>query len=326
MPLNESNPKPSSRVEVVPHTDAGERLDQVAARLFPEYSRARLQQWIQSGNLLVNGEPTKAKHKVRGGETLSLEPIVEPQGDWLAQDLPLNIVYEDEHILVLNKGANAVVHPAAGNASGTVLNALLHHCPDLINLPRGGIVHRLDKDTTGLMVVAKTLTAHQDLVAQLQQRRVGRHYQAVVVGLVDAEGKVKTHIGRHPRQRKKMAVLSNGGKEAITHYQVVRRFACHSHVALKLETGRTHQIRVHMQHIGHPLVGDPVYGGRARTQRRLSLELNEALKTFPRQALHAAKLALIHPLTRQSMAWDAPMPEDMSVLIDKLSSEGTIEQ
>jgi 23S rRNA pseudouridine1911/1915/1917 synthase len=304
---------------IVPESYAGERLDQVAAQLFPAYSRARLQQWIKQQALQIDGQVGKAKQKVVGGERLSLIPILEAQGDWLAQDLPLDIVFEDEHILVLNKAANAVVHPAAGNASGTVLNALLHHCASLASLPRGGIVHRLDKDTTGLMVVAKTLQAHQNLVNQLQGRRVGRQYVAVVNGLVGGEGTVNAPMGRHPIHRKKMAVVKNGGKEAITHYRVMRRFARHSLLSLTLETGRTHQIRVHMQSIGHPLVGDPVYGGRARAARRLGEEVLRHLQEFPRQALHAERLQLKHPASGETMSWQVALPEDMAMLIQILA-------
>lgn len=321
MPLT-PQPEPGSSLEaVVPMTFAGERLDQVAAQLFPDFSRARLQEWIKQEALRVNGRGAKVRQKVQGGETLILTPVIEPQGHWQPEDLPLDIVFEDDHILVLNKAANAVVHPAAGNTSGTVLNALLHHCEGLVGLPRGGIVHRLDKDTTGLMVVAKTLQAHQFLVAQLQQRKVGRHYLAIVAGLVKAQGTVNEPMGRHPVHRKKMAVVKNGGKAAITHYRLVTRFWRHSLVALKLETGRTHQIRVHMQSLGHPLVGDPVYGGRIRVARDLSSDLTARLKAFPRQALHAKRLELMHPHSNELMVWETDLPADMAELVRALAKE-----
>lgn len=301
----------------VPLGAVGDRLDVVAAQLFPDFSRARLQEWIKDQHLLVDGGVGKPKQKLQGGEILTLTPLLEPQGEWLAEDIPLDVVFEDEHILLLNKSDNAVVHPAAGNASGTVLNALLHHDPSLANLPRGGIVHRLDKDTTGLMVVAKTLQAHQSLVAQLQARTVGRHYYAIVNGLVTAKGKVDAPIGRHPVQRKKMAVVKDG-KQAITHYQTQKHYQRHTYIRLKLETGRTHQIRVHMQSIAHPLVGDPTYGGRVRADKHLSPELSDVIQGFSRQALHAGGLELIHPHTGDHISWECDLPQDMKDLLTHL--------
>lgn len=312
-----------SRHAQVPHELNGARLDQAATALFPEFSRGRLQQWIKGGALTVDGQVGKAKQKVVGGEQLQLIIEDEPQGDWLAEDLPLDIVYEDEGILVINKPANCVVHPAAGNPGGTLLNALLHHRPQLANLPRGGIVHRLDKDTTGLMVVAKTLQSHQSLVAQLQERSVGRHYMAVVNGLVrHKEGRVDAPMGRHPQQRKKMAVLKRGGKEALTHFEVKQRFADHSLLTLRLETGRTHQIRVHMAHIGHPLVGDATYGGRRKLPKKASAELVEAVELLGRQALHAFGLRLINPTSGEEQAWEVALPEDFQRLLQALEQEG----
>jgi len=253
-----------------------------------------------------------------GGEALRLSTELAPEGDWQAEDIPLDIVFEDDTILVINKSANFVVHPAAGNYSGTVLNALLYHCPSLISVPRAGIVHRLDKDTTGLMVVAKTLQAHTNLVAQLQARSVRREYEAVVTGVVIAGGTVDQPVGRHAKQRTKMAVISDG-KEARTHYKVIDRFDGHSHLRLKLETGRTHQIRVHMAHVRHPIVGDDVYAGRLRLHKGASAELQDCIKAFGRQALHAKELELVHPSTGELVGWDSELPEDMLNLLEALA-------
>ena len=305
----------------VPTEMMGERVDQIASSLFSDYSRSRIQQWIKEGQLQVNGRAVKPKEKLLGGEILTLNAEMEEQGEWEAQNIPLDIVYEDNDILVLNKPDQLVVHPAAGNRDGTLLNGLLYHCPDLIHVPRAGIVHRLDKDTTGLMVVAKTLQAHADLVAQLQERTVNREYEAVVTGVMTGGGTVKGAIGRHPRQRQKMAVLDFGGKEATTHYRVVNRYQHHTHVRLKLETGRTHQIRVHMSHIGYPLVGDAAYAGRFKIPRDLSASLVDQLKNFPRQALHAAQLGLIHPVTGEYCEWQAGIPKDMQLLLNALAEE-----
>ncbi|SHG20555.1 23S rRNA pseudouridine1911/1915/1917 synthase [Microbulbifer donghaiensis] len=305
----------------VPAHLAGHRLDQAAAELIPDYSRARLQSWIKGGQLTVNGAQAKPKDKLFGGEQLRLRAELEPQGEWLAQPLDLDIVYEDETLLVLNKPAGLVVHPAAGNPDNTLLNGLLHHCPDLEKIPRAGIVHRLDKDTSGLMVVAKTLPAQTSLVDQLKERSVSRQYDALVQGTITAGGTVDAAIGRHRQNRLKMAVLDFGGKEAITHYRVQERFPAHTLLRCKLETGRTHQIRVHMAHIRHPLVGDPLYGGRPKLPRDASAALIGALQQFPRQALHAAELALIHPQSGEEMHWCAPMPADMLQLLAQLRAD-----
>ncbi|BBM00698.1 23S rRNA pseudouridine(1911/1915/1917) synthase RluD [Microbulbifer sp. GL-2] len=304
----------------VPANMAGRRLDQAAAELIPGYSRARLQSWIKGGQLTLNGAPAKPKDKLFGGERLSLRAELEAQGAWGAEPMDLEIVYEDDSLLVINKPAGLVVHPAAGNPDGTLLNGLLHHCPSQEKIPRAGIVHRLDKDTSGLMVVAKTLTAQAHLVDQLKQRTVSRQYDALVQGSVTGAGKVDAAIGRHRQNRLKMAVLDFGGKEAITHYQVQQRFRAHTLLRCKLETGRTHQIRVHMAHIRHPLVGDPVYGGRPKLPPDASSELIDALQGFSRQALHAAELALIHPQSGEEMHWRASMPADMLALLNLLKS------
>lgn len=309
-----------SRSAQVPADMRGTRLDQAASQLFPDFSRARLQGWIKAGDLKINDRTAKPKEKLAGGEALTLNTTLEQQGDWLPEDIEINIVFEDEHLLVVNKTANMVVHPAVGNYTGTLVNALLHHQSNLVTLPRAGIVHRLDKDTTGLMVVAKTLSAHANLVEQLQARSVSREYEAIATGVIIASGVVEAPIARHPKQRKQMAVVMSG-KEAITHYQVVRRFHGHTRLRLKLETGRTHQIRVHMAYIQHPLVGDCVYGNRVRKLKNITEDLTVALKAFPRQALHAAKLGFIHPASGEYCSWSAPLPNDMRLLLDALKAD-----
>ncbi|TDG12369.1 23S rRNA pseudouridine(1911/1915/1917) synthase RluD [Seongchinamella unica] len=308
---------------VPPELD-NDRLDQVAARLFPDYSRSRLQGWIKKGDLLVDGKQLRPRDKVHGGAELSIDTEPEQAVGWQPQDIDLDILYEDEHILVLNKPAGLVVHPAAGHADGTLVNALLAHAPEMAQLPRGGIVHRLDMETSGIMVAAKSLLAHQDLVAQLQERTVKREYVAVCIGVMTGGGTVDEPIGRHPKQRKKMAVLAVGGKPAITHYRVTRRFGHHTQVAVNLETGRTHQIRVHMAHKHYPLVGDPTYGGRPKIPKGASDELIAALRGFPRQALHARALGLFHPESGEPVHFECPLPEDMQALLSVLEREDPV--
>ncbi|MEQ8516417.1 MAG: 23S rRNA pseudouridine(1911/1915/1917) synthase RluD [Chromatocurvus sp.] len=302
----------------------GERLDQVAARLFPDYSRSRLQAWIRDGALTVDGALLRPREKVAAGARLQLSAQLEDAVGWQAQAIGLDIVYEDESILVLNKPAGLVVHPAAGHHDGTLVNALINHHAAMSQLPRGGIVHRLDKDTSGIMVAAKTLQAHAHLVAQLQARTVGRVYDAVCVGAMTGGATVDAPIGRHPRQRKKMAVVPEGGKPAVTHYRVARRFGHHTHVTVRLETGRTHQIRVHLSHRHYPLVGDPVYGGRPRVPAGASQRLVDALRAFPRQALHARELHLVHPRSGEDSVFDCPLPADMSGLLALLAEEDPV--
>ncbi|MDK8465937.1 23S rRNA pseudouridine(1911/1915/1917) synthase RluD [Marinobacter sp. SS13-12] len=301
----------------VPPEHSDRRLDQAAAELMPEHSRSRLQGWIKSGALTVNGKACKPRDKVMLGDKLELDAEPEAQVSWQAESISLDIVYEDEHLLVINKPAGLVVHPAAGHADGTLVNALLNHAPEVENLPRAGIVHRLDKDTSGIMVVARSLIAHTSLVDQLQTRTMGREYEAIVVGTLTGGATVDAPIGRHPRERKKMAVVPTG-KPAITHYRLIERFAAHTHVRCRLESGRTHQIRVHMAHVKHPLVGDPQYGGRLRLPKGTTDELRDVLAGFQRQALHARQLTLQHPQTGEVMTWEVPLPEDMETLLAAL--------
>ncbi|MBI5460995.1 MAG: 23S rRNA pseudouridine(1911/1915/1917) synthase RluD [Gammaproteobacteria bacterium] len=313
----------SRRVELaaaIPAVAAGQRLDQVLAELFPEYSRSRLQQWIRSGAVLVDGLPRKGKDRVLGGEQVAIAAELEEDTGVLAQDIALTIVYADHDLLVIDKPAGLVVHPAAGNPDGTLQNALLHYDPQLATVPRAGIVHRLDKDTSGLLVVARNLTAHQSLVAQLQARSVKREYLAVTWGLLVTGGTVDAPIGRHSTDRKRMAVTSFG-KPAITHYRIEERFRAHTLVRVNLETGRTHQIRVHMAYIRHPLLGDPVYGGRPRPPAGMSAPARAAVQGFARQALHATRLSLRHPVSGEILEWHAPLPTDMVELIRALEDD-----
>jgi len=307
--------------DTVPESCLGKRFDQTLAEMFPDYSRSRLKEWILAGHVTVDGLVVdKAREKMFGGEEIAIDTEVEAEVRFEAQDIPLNIVYEDDDILVINKPAGLVVHPGAGNPDGTVLNALLHHCPQLDVVPRAGIVHRLDKDTTGLMVVAKTIAAQTNLVESLQAREITREYEAIASGIMTAGGVVDEPIGRHATKRTHMAVTFSG-RPSITHYRVMEKFRLHTRLRLRLETGRTHQIRVHMAHITHPLAGDPVYGGRPRPPKNASEELREMLRQFKRQALHAAMLSLYHPITGVQMTWHADIPADMVKLTDMLRED-----
>ena len=300
-----------------PHHE-GKRLVQVLAEMFTDYSRTRIKEWILDGKVQLDGKVCALpKEKVMDGQTVEIVTELAEDTRWQAQDIPLNIVYEDEHLLVIDKPAGLVVHPGAGTPDGTVLNALLHRYPEIAEVPRAGIVHRLDKETTGLMVVAKTIPAQIRLVYALQKRRITREYEAIVAGHMTAGGTVDEPISRHSTQRTMMAV-NPMGKPAITHYRVAERFRAHTRLRCRLETGRTHQIRVHMAHINHALVGDPVYGGRLRPIRNASIELSDFLRTFRRQALHATMLRLVHPITGEEMEWHSPLPEDMVQLIEVL--------
>ncbi|HEY7774730.1 MAG TPA: 23S rRNA pseudouridine(1911/1915/1917) synthase RluD [Marinagarivorans sp.] len=302
----------------VPMESKGQRLDAVAAQLFPDFSRGQLQGWIKSGELTVNGSAKKPNAKLAGSELLALEATLLDVNDWLPEDIAIDVVFEDEHLLVVNKPAGLVVHPAAGNYTGTLLNGLLYHYTDAKHIPRAGIVHRLDKDTTGLMVVAKTLQAQNHLVQQLQARTVSRRYAAVLTGTLLSGGTVDAPIGRDPKHRTRMAVVdaeSDAGKEAITHYEVLKRFKHFTSVGLKLETGRTHQIRVHMSHLGLGLVGDATYRGRGLKTSEIDDAVLECVRNFGRQALHAKALGLIHPVSGEHCQWEVPLPEDFNELL-----------
>ena len=299
----------------------GQRLDQAIAELFADFSRSRLKEWLLAGKVQVNGEVvTKPRTRVMGGEEITLQAELEDEERWEAQDIPLDIVYEDEDIIVINKPRDFVVHPGAGTPDGTVLNALLHHYPDIAEVPRAGIVHRLDKDTTGLMVVAKTVPAQTRLVRALQKRNITREYEAIAIGRMTAGGKVDKPIGRHSTKRTLMAVAPMG-KPAVTHYRVAEHFREHTRIRLRLETGRTHQIRVHMSYLQHPLLGDTAYGGRARIPTGASEELTEMIRGFDRQALHAVMLRFEHPVTGEELEFHAPVPDDMVEMTEALRKD-----
>ena len=313
---------------VIPGDFTGMRVDQAVSRLFADYSRTTLKGWILDGKVLVNHRRVKPREILRGGEAVELWASVEPHTDSQPQPIALKLVHEDEDLIVIDKPAGLVVHPGAGNRAGTLLNALLHFDPGLALLPRAGIVHRLDKETSGLLVIARSPRAHTYLVRELKARRIMREYDAVVRGALVAGGTVFAPVGRHPVQRTRMAVVA-GGREAVTHYRVVRRFRAHTHLRLRLETGRTHQIRVHMAHLRVPIVGDPVYGGRLLLPPGATPALNLALQGFKRQALHASRLRLLHLSTGRELEWQSPLPPDMTLLLEALTedvqrcSEGT---
>ncbi|HEY4556534.1 MAG TPA: 23S rRNA pseudouridine(1911/1915/1917) synthase RluD, partial [Lysobacter sp.] len=298
----------------VPDAAAGRRFDAVLAELFPDYSRSRLAAWIKSGDARLDGQAVRPRDPVRGGETVTLSVVLDVQTHSEPEDIALDVLFEDEHVIVIDKPAGLVVHPGAGNPAGTLVNALLHRDPGLNALPRAGIVHRLDKDTSGVMVVARTLPAHTALVEQLSARAVHRQYLAVVVGALVSGGTANAAIDRHPRDRIRMAVREDG-REAVTHYRLRERFRAHTLLECRLETGRTHQIRVHMQHLKHPIVGDPLYGGPLKLPKGATPELVEALRGFRRQALHAETLEFAHPVTGEPVRASAPMPADMRALV-----------
>jgi len=293
---------------------AGKRVDQALAELFPDFSRSRLQKWMKDGFALVDGQKWRPKDPVFGGELVELLVVVDDETHWKAEPVVLDVVYEDEQIIVINKPAGLVVHPGAGNSHGTLSNGLLYHNAQNASIPRAGIVHRLDKDTSGLLVAAKTLVAHGKLVEQLQAREVKREYLALCNNVMTAGGTVDAPIGRHPTNRLRMAVRDNG-KPAVTHYRVEQRYRAHTLVRVNLETGRTHQIRVHMAYIGYALVGDVVYGGRLKIPPASSETFANTLRNFKRQALHACRLGLQHPVSGEWMQWEVNMPDDMQELI-----------
>lgn len=305
---------------IVPQTSSV-RLDQYLARTFKEYSRSQLQDWVRQGYVLLDGNMPRTRDPVCGRETIIIRvPEMKQTTSWVAQAMPLAVVHEDDDILVLNKPAGLVVHPGAGNPDKTLLNALLSYAPKLGVLPRAGIVHRLDKDTSGLMVIAKTEPARLNLIEQLSERQLHRQYLAVVNGAMISGGTVDASIGRHPRDRKRMAVIERG-RPAITHYRVQKRYRTHTQIRVKLETGRTHQIRVHMAHIRFPVTGDPVYGGRLKLPPQCHHELQQQLRSFRRQALHAEQIGLLHPVTGKEITCQVEPPEDLRALLDALETD-----
>lgn len=305
----------------IPERYRGQRLDKALADLLPDFSRSRLQGWLREGRIRVDDVVPAPRTTVRGGERVVARIEAEPAEPRVAPEpIALDVVHEDEDLLVVNKPPGLVVHPGAGNRDGTLQNALLHHDPGLASLPRAGIVHRLDKDTGGLLVVARTFRAHKHLVAALAAREVEREYEAVVYGVLTAGGTVDAPIGRHPVDRKRMDVRE-GARRAVTHYRVIRRFRAHTHISLKLESGRTHQIRVHMRHIRHPLAGDPTYGRRLAIPAGAGETLTATLRGFRRQALHARRLALTHPASGKRMEWQAPAPTDFTTLLAALEND-----
>jgi 23S rRNA pseudouridine1911/1915/1917 synthase len=305
----------------VPEHLTGKRLDVALAEMFPDYSRSRLKHWVQQGQILLDGQLVKPKTRVFSDQELQLNFVPDTgEDDVLPEAIDLDIVYQDADLIVVNKPAGLVVHPAAGHRSGTLQNALLFYDGSLAGIPRAGIVHRLDKDTTGLMVVARSLISHKKLVDQIQQREVHREYQALVHGVMTGGGTVDEPIGRHSHDRVRMTVRGDG-RPSVTHYRVLNRLRAYSHIHVELETGRTHQIRVHMQHLRHPVVGDPVYAGRPRIPPHADAEFLELLKSFNRQALHAWRLSLVHPVSGEEISWQAEIPEDMQQLLDAMQDD-----
>lgn len=306
---------------IVPEQHAGKRLDQVLALMCPRHSRSRLQAWIRNGFVTVDGAGLKQKDAVYGGQSIRVKAALDDRNEnWVEQEIPIDVIFEDEAILAVNKAPGIVVHPGAGNPDRTLVNALLYYAPQLAKVPRAGIVQRLDKDTSGIMVVAKTPEAHTRLVRDLQDRNITREYRALIRGTLISGGTVNAPVGRHPTQRTRMAVTEKG-KPATTHYRIVRKFPACTDTRVRLETGRTHQIRVHMAHLGHPIIGDPVYGGRKRLAKNVSAAIREALAAFPRQALHAARLELQHPTTGEILELEAPLAADMAELLERLSND-----
>ncbi len=308
----------------IPADCDGKRFDQALAEMFPDYSRARLQGWIRDGRALLDDQQVLPRTRVRPGQRAELRPELEAQVDDASEAMALDILYEDEHLIVINKPAGLVVHPGAGNPAGTLLNGLLHHAPELARLPRAGILHRLDKDTSGVMLVCRSVAAQTQLTRDLEKRLIGREYRAVCQDRLTAGGTVDAPVGRHRVHRTRMAV-TNAGKPAVTHYRVLHRFAAHTFLAVRLETGRTHQIRVHMAHANHPLIGDPVYGGRLRLPKGAGAGVHAALQAFHRQALHASDIRFMHPASGAAQAFHAPLPADLLALLRALADNQPVD-
>ncbi|KAA0445918.1 MAG: 23S rRNA pseudouridine(1911/1915/1917) synthase RluD [Candidatus Thioglobus sp.] len=305
---------------IIPNRLIGQRIDSALATMLPDYSRGKISTWIKNGDAFINNKTFKPKDKVIGNQIVRLEIKATKSNDWKAQNIAISVVYADDDIIVINKPAGLVTHPGAGNWTGTLANALLYYDPTLAQLDRAGIVHRLDKNTSGLMVVARSQLAQKNLVEQLQTHSISREYSAIVYGYMIAGSTVTAPIGRHPKERIKQAVVEEGsGKDAITHYRVIDRFANHTHIKAILETGRTHQIRVHMAHIGHPLIADPMYGGKIRFPQKAPQQLKDALKNFKRQALHSKKMTLTHPISGEKMSFKATLPQDIQDMLKILS-------
>jgi 23S rRNA pseudouridine1911/1915/1917 synthase len=302
---------------IIPEELAGKRLDQALSQLYPEHSRSRIQSWIKAGDVSVNNLSYKQRYEVNFGDVIDINTEINNVDKYQAEAIDLNIIHEDDALIIINKPAGLVVHPGAGNPNHTLVNALLNFDENLGAIPRAGIIHRLDKETTGVMVVARTLESHTYLVNKLQSRDIKREYQTIVCGRLTAGGSIENQIGRHPIHRTKMAV-TNSGKTATTHYRVLNRYQHYTHLRVQLETGRTHQIRVHMSHIKHPIVGDPVYGNNNSIRKGVNSSLREFIKNFKRQALHAYMLELPHPVTRNIMKFNAELPDDMKTLIKAL--------
>lgn len=306
---------------IIPGEYHNQRIDSVLAHLLPDYSRSQISHWIKSGEIYLNQKPCKPKDKICAGDLISIDTQLNTVNNNFdqsaAEEIPLNVIFEDDEVLIINKPANLVVHPGAGNREHTLLNALLHHAPALRHIPRAGIIHRLDKDTTGLLVIAKSLTAHTSLIRQMQARDIQRHYLTLVQGHVISGGTIATGFGRHPRNRLKMAVLEQG-REAITHFAVKKQYQEFTLLDINLMTGRTHQIRVHLAHINHPVFGDPLYGGRMKFPANASPELRTQLQKFKRQALHACSLTLFHPQTKKELTFSAPLPDDFQLIVNLL--------
>lgn len=320
MPVASTAMSEVTRDFIIQIGQAGARVDQALAALMPEYSRSLVKEWILAGAVTVAGRVPRPSERLKGGECIEVRAPAPAPGDWLAEAIDLDILHADEDLIIINKPPGLVVHPAVGNRSGTLVNALLHHFPELAGLPRAGVVHRLDKNTSGVMVVARSRPAHTLLVRQIAKRRIGREYQALVQGVLASGGTVEAPIGRHPHHRTRMAVVE-GGREAITHFRVLERFAHHTRLRCRLETGRTHQIRVHLSAVGYPIIGDPLYGGRPRPPAGASRELLALLQGFRRQALHAEILTLVHPVRRETLVFRAKPPADFAALVALLRAE-----